>query len=577
MKPSRSITETPNPLTGDIDLASPLGIVRLLRQTDAQIFAGYGTYAGIYDNETLDRMAQLAEWCARILAQKDGLVVLSGAGTSGRLAMFITREFNHLSGWLQPSPFRFLLAGGPPALIQAQEGAEDDPYQAQRDLETIAQSREHVFYVGITCGFSAPYIAGQLEYALQQPNWKAVLLGFNPLELARTTSIEGWPWPFKATAEKVAAAPNGALLNPVIGPEPITGSTRMKSGTATKMLLEVLFTAVRLHLIEQLPTKEQVRLFVRNAFERYERAYRSTYHSISEMAELVALGGATLRAKGHIYYLGGAGRSAQSSHTEPDAGILGLIDASECPPTFGAAFEDVRGFVQGGWRTLYPDCSVDPSGRAPHYRVSLEDFRNDKLPQLSENDLCVILGNVPAAASLIPEIRKRGAKCTAVAWREEATEGHDVVVNLGIEEDEIFGVGTAELGFKLVLNALTTGAHILAGKVYGNRMVDLRISNNKLFHRTLGIIMDLIGVDMDTALEALLRAIFETDNLTTAQRNASISECIEVSQRVEKVVPKALLLATGLFDYQQASDVLTHNPIVRMAISEHVSAERTTR
>lgn len=576
MKHSRSITETPNPLTGDIDLASPLGIVRLLRQTDAQIFAGYGTYPGLYDSDTLERMAELTDWCANILSQGDGLVVLSGAGTSGRLAMFIAREFNHLPGWPSPSPFRFLLAGGPPALIQAQEGAEDDPYQAQRDLEAIAQNSQHVFYVGITCGFSAPYIAGQLEYALQQPNWKAVLLGFNPLELARTTPVEGWPWPFKATAEKVAAASNGALLNPVIGPEPITGSTRMKSGTATKILLEVLFAAVRLQLLGKLP-KERVQQFVRDAFERYERAYRCTYHGISEISQLVELGGATLRTKGHIYYLGGAGRSAKSSRPEPDAGILGLIDASECPPTFGAAFEDVRGFVEGGWRTLYPDGSVDLSGRAPHYRVSIEDFRNDKLPQLSENDLCVILGNVPSAVSLVPEIHKRGVKCAAVGWGEHPTPGNVLVVNVCMGEDDVFGVATTELSFKLVLNALTTGAHILAGKVYGNRMVDLRISNNKLFHRTLGIIMDLIGVDMDTALEALLRAIFETDELTAAERNATISDCIEASQKVEKVVPKALLLATGLFNYQQASEELARNPIVRIAISEHVSAERAAK
>jgi len=126
------------------------------------------------------------------------------------------------------------------------------------------------------------------------------------------------------------------------------------------------------------------------------------------------------------------------------------------------------------------------------------------------------------------------------------------------------------MAVKLVLNAITTGAHVLAGKVFSNRMVDLRISNNKLFHRTVSIITDLIGVSAEEAHEALLKAVFQTDELTDAEREAPISACIEAARDVEKVVPKALLIATGRFTYQAATEALKRNPIVRSVISEFV-------
>jgi N-acetylmuramic acid 6-phosphate (MurNAc-6-P) etherase len=243
MNQKRSITETPNSLSSDIDLASPAEIVRILRQADAQIFAGYRAYPGLYDSATIDCLASLARRAAQTIASPNGTIVLSGAGTSGRLAMFITRVFNQALQRPAQPVFQYLMAGGNAALIQAQEGAEDDPNLAIKDLRNATAGKDDVFYVGITCGLSAPYIAAQLEEMLPRNDGHAVLLGFNPVELSRDTPIEGWPHTFRYSAERTAAAANATVLNPVIGPEPITGSTRMKSGSATKILLEVLFHA----------------------------------------------------------------------------------------------------------------------------------------------------------------------------------------------------------------------------------------------------------------------------------------------------------------------------------------------
>ena len=99
-------------------------------------------------------------------------------------------------------------------------------------------------------------------------------------------------------------------------------------------------------------------------------------------------------------------------------------------------------------------------------------------------------------------------------------------------------------------------------------MVDLKISNNKLFYRTVGIISDLIGVEEEEATVALLKAVYETDDLSKDQLDGAIQDHIEASKKVDKVVPKALLLATKRFDYKQATESLKENPIVRNAISE---------
>src|ERR1700681_2558051 len=96
MTSRKSITESPNELTAEIDRASPIEIVRMLRQTDAQIFSGYLGYPGLFDDETITTIARLAKRAAQTLNAKNGRIVLSGAGTSGRLAMLGARTFNRI-------------------------------------------------------------------------------------------------------------------------------------------------------------------------------------------------------------------------------------------------------------------------------------------------------------------------------------------------------------------------------------------------------------------------------------------------------------------------------------------------
>ncbi|MBN1900705.1 hypothetical protein JW926_05185, partial [Candidatus Sumerlaeota bacterium] len=366
---SSSITELANALTTDIDLASPTGIVQIFRQTDAQIFNGWSTYDGLCDAAFLRRMRKAVDETSAILSfNGKKKVVISGAGTSGRLAMFISRSFNRIARLAGADPcFHYLIAGGDLALIKAQEGAEDDPITAQKELEQIVGDAEKVLYIGVTCGFSAAYIAGQLDYTTARDKYFSVLLGFNPPERSRNVKIEKWDRSVFDVVQKIKDHPRCVLINPIVGPEAVTGSTRLKGGSATKLLLEVLFTAAMIkakilspnalsHPLKSVAWDMDSLIF--SMLRQYENTRVETYQQLYDIASLVEHGGMALKSHKHIYYIG------------PDSfGALGTVDASECPPTFGADFDDVRGYLPNGWRELL-NADKDLSSEGKDYQIS---------------------------------------------------------------------------------------------------------------------------------------------------------------------------------------------------------------
>lgn len=572
--PSSSITELANSLTTDIDLATPTGIVKILRQTDAQIFNGWSTYDGLCDAAFLKRMRRAVDEAAAVLScNGKKKIIISGAGTSGRLAMIAARSFNRIARLAGADPcFHYLIAGGDLALIMAQEGAEDDPIISQKELEQLAGDAEKVLYIGVTCGFSAAYIAGQLDYSSERSNYFSILLGFNPPELARKVKIEKWDKCFSDVVQKINDHPRCVLLNPIVGPEPVTGSTRMKGGSATKLLLEVLFTAAMIKAKILSPNTLSYPLksvawdldsLIFTMLRQYENTRVDVYSQIPDIAHLVEHGGIALKSRKHIYYIG------------PDTfGILGIVDASECPPTFGASFDDVRGYLPNGWQELL-NSEKDLSSRGKEYQISLDDFTRDKLPHLTPEDLVIILGkeqNIESWGDLLERIKAMEAKLGAVLINPiyASFPGFDAVVKLRLDPTGlvIYNEMLAEYATKLVLNAITTGSHILAGKIYQNRMIDLNISNNKLFYRTINILKDIVGADEQTAFQSILRSIYQTDHPTEKQLGASISEHIKAGVWKKKMVPKALLMATGNFTYEEAEKALEKEPIVRSIIEK---------
>ena len=194
---------------------------------------------------------------------------------------------------------------------------------------------------------------------------------------------------------------------------------------------------------------------------------------------------------GKLYYFG-AGTS----------GRLGVLDASECPPTFGARPDMVQGFIAGGDSAL----RISVEGAEDNFDLGAEDAQI-----LTENDVCVAIsasGNPKYLLGVLSEAEKIGAKTIALTCNHKAAILDEVGLGICVEvgPEVIAGssrmkAGTAQ---KMVLNMLTTGAMIKIGKTYENFMIDLLPTNEKLKDRAIRIVQEIAKVNASTALKTLL-------------------------------------------------------------------------
>jgi N-acetylmuramic acid 6-phosphate (MurNAc-6-P) etherase len=579
---ARPITESQNPLTFNLDMVDPLGFARLLRQSDAQLFSGYEAWPSVMDEEMLEALAKTAWRISRLITDPDNVIFLTGAGTSGRFAHLLCLEFNRvLRENRLPEVFVPLMAGGEAALIQAQEAAEDSTSAAVREMnDLIPADVKRGLYIGITAGVSAPYVAAQLDAIGGNEKFHSVLLGFNPAVQARNAPIEGWDKSVKDVIDRALESDRFIMLNPVYGPEPVTGSTRMKGGSMTKIALETAF-AVALDIVKNEAGDEAqrwpldddnllpLRAMLLRDLRRVRNTVESAYTNLPALAELIRLAGTALRSGGRIIYIG-RGISA----------YLGIIDASECPPTFGAGYNDVRGYILEGWEYLgYSTASMRARGKA--YEISHEYFEQQVLPEISKGDIVIGIATGMLGENtrrLLAEANQMKATTALLlltpdlgnATNLPETLRHHCVIEIP-EMGFIPGMNhEAELALKLCLNAITTGAHIMAGKVYTNVMIDLRISNSKLYDRATRLVAQLVGVSEDEARRALYRAVFR--KVPTDQDMATVTPSMFVQRAAPrtKIVPLAILLAAGSLSLEEAEDRLASEPRVRRIIGEVV-------
>jgi N-acetylmuramic acid 6-phosphate etherase len=211
------ITERRNARTANIDLASPLDIVDLIAAEDREVPRAVAT-----QREQIARAIELAERTFR----EGGRLFYIGAGTSGRLGVLDASECPPTFG-VDPEMVQGIIAGGPAALTRAQEGAEDAPDGGARAIDDHGVTARD-FVVGIAASGTTPYVRGALERARE--------VG------ARTAIVACSPPP-----EAVAAGVDVAIV-PIVGPEVVTGSTRMKAGTATKLVLNTITTGAMIRL-----------------------------------------------------------------------------------------------------------------------------------------------------------------------------------------------------------------------------------------------------------------------------------------------------------------------------------------
>lgn len=203
-------TEARNPDSMNLDVMSPLEIVTLMNHEDARAVASV--------TEVLPQVATAIEWATEAL-RSGGRIVYMGAGTSGRLGVLDAVECPPTFG-VSPDMVVGLIAGGEGAFIKAVEGAEDSVQLGEDDLRGIHVSERDVV-IGLAASGRTPYVIGGLTYA-RNLGCKTVAIACN-----RGSQVG-------QTAE--------LAIEPVPGPEVLTGSTRLKAGTVQKLILNMIST-----------------------------------------------------------------------------------------------------------------------------------------------------------------------------------------------------------------------------------------------------------------------------------------------------------------------------------------------
>ncbi len=214
---SKLLTEQRNPHTINIDCKTTLEIIDTINAEDARVFSAV--------HKERERIAKAADLIVDAFTKDNGRLIYVGAGTSGRLGILdasecpptFSTDTNMVIG---------IIAGGEKAVFQSVEGAEDLPENGAKDIQHKNITHRDVV-VGITTGGTTPYVMGAL-FEAKKRNAKTIFLCCNP-ETTPNFDID-------------------VIIRPVVGPEVITGSTRMKAGTATKLILNMLTTTAMIKI-----------------------------------------------------------------------------------------------------------------------------------------------------------------------------------------------------------------------------------------------------------------------------------------------------------------------------------------
>lgn len=204
-------TEARNGASYNLDIMTPLEIITLMNQEDMKVPLAIKPH--------LEQIAKVIDWCIASV-ERGGRIVYMGAGTSGRLGVVDASECPPTFG-VSPSMVVGLMAGGEKAFVKAVEGAEDSPTLGRDDLVAIGLT-ECDTVIGLAASGRTPYVVGGLEYAKEKG--------------CHTASISC------NTGSDVGKAAELAI-EITVGPEVLTGSTRLKAGTAQKLVLNMISTA----------------------------------------------------------------------------------------------------------------------------------------------------------------------------------------------------------------------------------------------------------------------------------------------------------------------------------------------
>jgi N-acetylmuramic acid 6-phosphate etherase len=230
------LTESRNPHSESIDALGPLEIVRLMNSEDAKVVEAVGAEA--------ESIARAIAWAADRF-RRGGRLIYVGAGTSGRLGVLDAAECPPTFS-MPPEMVVGLIAGGPSALTRAVEGAEDSPDRGAADIAALDVGAPDLV-VGIATSGRTPYVLGAAREARRRGAATIGIACNRPSLLGGEVDLE---------------------IAPLVGPEVISGSTRLKAGTATKMILNMISTGAMVRIgktlgnrmVDLRPTNEKLRI-----------------------------------------------------------------------------------------------------------------------------------------------------------------------------------------------------------------------------------------------------------------------------------------------------------------------------
>lgn len=209
-------TEARNKASLNLDEMTPLEVVSVMNSEDAKVPEAIKPH--------LPEIANVVTWCTEAI-KKGGRIIYTGAGTSGRLGIVDASECPPTFG-VSPDLVVGVIAGGHGAIFKAVEGAEDSKELGVEDLKALNLNKNDVV-IGLAASGRTPYVIGGLEYANS--------LGCHTVSLSCNENSE---------IGRVAEL----KIEVVVGPEVLTGSTRLKSGTAQKLVLNMITTATMVSL-----------------------------------------------------------------------------------------------------------------------------------------------------------------------------------------------------------------------------------------------------------------------------------------------------------------------------------------
>jgi len=245
--------------------------------------------------------------------------------------------------------------------------------------------------------------------------------------------------------------------------------------------------------IDSLSTREMLRV-INDQDKTVAEAVEKTLDNVAQVVDAIT---ESFKRQGRLIYIG-AGTS----------GRLGILDASECPPTYGTPASQVVGIIAGGHTAILE--AVENAEDSPE--LAIEDL---KKIQINKNDVLVGIaasGRTPYVLGGMKYAKEQGAFVASVVCNPicPMIDEADVAITPIVGPEVVTGssrmkAGTAQ---KLVLNMLTTGAMIKTGKVFGNLMVDVEATNAKLIQRQTNIVVEATGrteIEAEAALNACNR------------------------------------------------------------------------